>query len=203
MPTQHLTSGKKWEIFLKAIGAEIGVTKVTDNKVIFKTTSNDLEHFRTLLASPDELKKNVIHALFKDNIVESELYNADTSDIEIGELFYKLVDGDLITEYGLSKILETIRLEAEFNKELLTAEIQLSCGNPIKHKMDESKLETLQAVISDENKLSKILTGEATPATDYTYPPTEFSKLISQIIPHTENNSLTFTLNNGAAMQAV
>ena len=66
---------KKWEIFLKAIGAEIGVTKVTDNKVIF--TTYDLEHFRTLLASPDELKKNVIHALFKDNkenIVESELY---------------------------------------------------------------------------------------------------------------------------------
>lgn len=31
MPTQHLTSEKKWEIFLKAIGAEIGVTKVTDN----------------------------------------------------------------------------------------------------------------------------------------------------------------------------
>ncbi|MCC8407113.1 MAG: hypothetical protein LN560_05975 [Rickettsia endosymbiont of Sceptobius lativentris] len=51
MPTQHLTSEKKWEIFLKAIGAEIGVTKVTDNKVIF--TSNDLEHFRTLLASPE------------------------------------------------------------------------------------------------------------------------------------------------------
>ncbi|XVN44225.1 MAG: hypothetical protein RCG16_01320 [Rickettsia hoogstraalii] len=46
----------------------------------------------------------------------------------------------------MSKILETIRLEAEFNKELLTAEIQLSCGNPIKHKMDESKLETLQAL---------------------------------------------------------
>ena len=59
----------------------------------------------------------------KENIVESELYNADTSDIEIGELFYKLVDGDLIIEYGLSKILEITRLEAEFNKELLTAEI--------------------------------------------------------------------------------
>ncbi|MCZ6901677.1 MAG: hypothetical protein O7C59_03300 [Rickettsia endosymbiont of Ixodes persulcatus] len=95
----------------------------------------------------------------------------------------------------MSKILETIKLKAEFNKELLTAEIQLSCGNPIRHKMDESKLETLQTVIRDENKLSKILTGEATPATDYAYPPTEFSKLISQITSHKENNSLTFTLN--------
>ncbi|GAA5252548.1 hypothetical protein [Candidatus Rickettsia kedanie] len=103
----------------------------------------------------------------------------------------------------MSKILETIRLEAEFNKELLTAEIQLSCGNPINHKIDASKLERLQAIISDANKLSKILTGEATSATDYTYPPTEFPKLISQIISHKENNSLTFTLNNGVAMQAV
>ena len=50
--------------FFKAIGAEIGVIKVTYNKVIFKTTFKDLEHFHTLLASPDELKKNVIHALF-------------------------------------------------------------------------------------------------------------------------------------------
>ncbi|ABV73554.1 hypothetical protein A1E_03095 [Rickettsia canadensis str. McKiel] len=39
--------------------------------------------------------------------------------------FNKLVDGDLITEHGLSKILETIKLEAEFSKALLTAEIQL------------------------------------------------------------------------------
>ncbi|ABV74955.1 hypothetical protein A1C_03345 [Rickettsia akari str. Hartford] len=92
----------------------------------------------------------------------------------------------LITEYGLYKILETIRLEAEFNKELLTAEIQLSCGKPIKHKMDKSKLEILQAIISDENKLSQILTDETTTATDYTYPPTEFSKKISQIISHKE-----------------
>ncbi|ABV74954.1 hypothetical protein A1C_03340 [Rickettsia akari str. Hartford] len=67
MPIQHVTSEKKWEMFLKAIGAEIGVTKITDSQVIFKTTSKDLEHFRTLLASPDELKKNVIHALFNDN----------------------------------------------------------------------------------------------------------------------------------------
>ena len=69
--------------------------------------------------------------------------------------------------------------------------------------MDESKLEKLQVVIRDANKLSKILTGEAILATDYTYRPTEFSKLISHITSHTANNSLTFTLNNGAVMQAI
>ncbi|WP_341787792.1 hypothetical protein [Rickettsia endosymbiont of Cantharis rufa] len=92
MPIQHLTS-KKWEIFLNAIGTKVEVTKVIDNKVIFKTNSKDLEHFRTLLASPDELKKNVTHTLFKDNedkskkLEEVESDNIDTSDIEAGNYF--------------------------------------------------------------------------------------------------------------------
>lgn len=210
MPIQHLTSEKKWEIFLKAIGTKVEITKVTDNKVIFKTNSKDLEHFRTLLASPDELKKNAIHALFKDNedkpkkLEEAEPDNIDTSDIEAGQLFHKLVDGDFINKFNLSEIFNTMKLEAEFNKELLITQFQFSFGDPFQQQISEGQLGMLQATITDENKLSKILTGEATPATNYIYPPTEFSKLISQIISHKENNnSLTFTLNNGAAMQAV
>ena len=39
MPVQHFTSEQKWEVSLKATGAGVGVTKITDNKVIFKTTS--------------------------------------------------------------------------------------------------------------------------------------------------------------------
>ncbi|HJD59909.1 MAG TPA: VWA domain-containing protein [Rickettsia endosymbiont of Omalisus fontisbellaquei] len=209
MPIQHLTSEKKWEIFLNAIGTKVEVTKVTDNKVIFKTNSKDLEHFRTLLASPDELKKNVIHALFKDNenkpkkLEEAEPNSIDTSDIEAGQLFHKLVDGDFITKFNLSETFNAMKLEAKFNEELLTTQFQFSFSDPLQQNLNETKLKMLQATITDENKLSKILTGKEAPAIDYTYPPTEFSKLISQIISHTENNSLTFTLNNGATMQAV
>ena len=209
MPIQHLTSEKKWEIFLKAIGAEIGVTKVTDNKVIFKTTSNDLEHFRTLLASPDELKKNVIHALFKDNedkpkkLEEAEANNIDNSDIEAGQLFHKLVDGDFVTKFNLSETFDAMKLEAKFNEELLTTQFQFSFSDPLQQNLNEIKLKMLQATITNENKLAEIFTGEIEPAKNYIYPPTEFAQLISKIASNTNDNSLTLTVNYGAAIQAV
>ncbi|WP_341787793.1 vWA domain-containing protein [Rickettsia endosymbiont of Cantharis rufa] len=96
-----------------------------------------------------------------------------------------------------------MKLEAKFNEELLTTQFQFSFNDPLQQNLNETKLKMLQATITDENKLSKILTGKEAPAIDYTYPPTEFSKLISQIISHIENNSLTFALNNCATMQVV
>lgn len=144
MPTQHLTSEKKWGIFLKAIGAEIAVTKVTDNKVVFEAAPENLKHFRTLLESPDELKKNVIHALFKNNadkpkkLEEAERHNIDTSDIAAGTLFHKLVDGDFVTKFNLSETFNTMKLEAEFNKELLTTQFQFSFGDLLEQRFGEA-----------------------------------------------------------------
>lgn len=210
MPIQHKTSEQKWQIFLEAIGAkQIKVENVTDNKVIIKVNSENLEHLRMLLDDKEVLKKNILHALFKDSPnndyqdLELALSVLNIAETKAGELFYSLVDGNLINRLNLDKILNQMKLEAELDEKLLTTQFKFSFGDPLEQNLNETQLKMLQATITDENNLIKVLKHEIEPIKSYNYPPTEFSQLISKISSVKDDNSLVFTLNNGLIMQAL
>ncbi|HJD62558.1 MAG TPA: hypothetical protein LFW14_03160 [Rickettsia endosymbiont of Degeeriella rufa] len=208
MPIQHKMPEQKWQIFVRALDAKgIEVESVTDSKVIFKISAEDLEHLRNLLDDKEALKKNVIHALFnseRNNVekLEEYTYDADILDKDMSKLLNKIVSPKFIQKNNIDNILDKLRIE--FDEKLLVSKGKLSFKNPIKKDIKEATLKLLQATIKDEKSLSKILVNEEdiTPFQKAVYPPTDFSQLITQISSN-EENSLNFIMNNGAIAQSV
>ena len=209
MSVQHEKTEKKYKKFFKSFQSpEVEVTKVTEEKIIFKLVQNQAENLKILrekLSSKDNLRKNVLHAISTDEKMpkSNTEINFDTFEVEFKNFFQKIVSENYIKQYNLQGIF-AMEHSIQYNEEFLTTEVRLQFDDPLLYEYGHSNLKMLQAAISDESKVSAILRREEPKVDKYTYPLTEFAKLIiSSIEPDPNNNAIKFILNNGVITQAL